>query len=492
METASACAKLERLLSEGREKPWLEFKSSNADPDELGCNIAALSNTALLQGVEKAFIVYGIEDQSLQKIGTSFKPHNSRIGNEGLLNWLIRKLDPQVKFDVSEFVCNGKAFTIFEIEPSYHRPVKFNGHAYIRIGEHRKKLAEHPEHERSLWLSTGKRRFENAIAISNASIAEVLRLLSWRDYYRLTAQPEPENNEEIIRILLGQNYLSDEMDGSYAVTNLGAILFANDIGEFASVSRKTVRVVKYIGNDPQNSEREIEGRRGYAVGFENLVEFVLTRSIQRENYSSGVRQTKPLIPAISIREIIANALIHQDLSATGGGPIIEIYDNRIEVSNPGIPLGDIARIIDDAPRSRNELLARSMRFLGLCEERGKGIDKALSAIEAVAIDDGIYLPSPSFRSASNGFIVTLFGAKKFRELSREEKQRTCYQHCVLAYLKSDYMNNSSLRDRFSLDKDDYQAVSSVISDAIRFGTIAPADDMQGKRNARYVPLWAKH
>jgi hypothetical protein len=50
--------------------------------------------------------------------------------------------------------------------------VTFDGVAYIRIGENKKKLADFKEHERALWLATGRRRFEQAIAMSNASLRE--------------------------------------------------------------------------------------------------------------------------------------------------------------------------------------------------------------------------------------------------------------------------------------------------------------------------------
>lgn len=46
--------------------------------------------------------------------------------------------------------------------------------------------------------------------------------------------------------------------------------------------------------------------------------------------------------------------IHQDLSISGTGPVVEIFDNRIEITNAGIPLVNIDRIIDNPPKSRNE------------------------------------------------------------------------------------------------------------------------------------------
>jgi ATP-dependent DNA helicase RecG len=486
------CATLDRLLNEGREKSWLEFKHNTKDPFEIGRYISALSNAALLEGRDKAFIVFGIEDETLQKVGTTFNPAKAKKGNDALENWLTHKLDPPVKADFHCFESDGLKFVIVEIEPSYLKPVKFEGNAYIRIGSHTKQLANYPELERSLWLATGKRRFENAIALTNANQATVLNALDWQAYYKLLNLPQPQNLDEVLRQFAQQHYISDEYDSTFAITNLGALLWAKELSKFPSISRKSVRVTKYLGIDARHPSKEIEYHHGYAVDFEGLISHIVQSIPQREKIISGVRRSIPIIPEISIREVVANALIHQDFSADGSGALIEIYDNRIEVSNPGKPLGNLQRIIDETPRSRNELLARAMRQLGLCEELGKGIDKAIAAIESVAAEDKIFLSPPAFRATENGFTVILFGNRTFKEISREERLRTCYQHAVLTYLRNDFLNNSSLRERFSLKKDDYQAVSAVIADAIKEGLIVPADDEQGRKHARYIPSWAKN
>jgi hypothetical protein len=74
-------------------------------------------------------------------------------------------------------------------------------------------------------------------------------------------------------------------------------------------------------------------------------------------------------------------------------------------------------------------------------------------------------------------------------MSKAEKMRACFVHCVLRWLTHDYMSNATLRERFSLAPEDYQAVSAIIAESIKLGRIAPADPDQGKRNARYVPYW---
>ncbi len=491
MPDVNYCKLLERLLATGQEKPWLEFKHNCANEKEIGIYISGLANSALLHDKDRAFVVYGIEDKTLRKLGTQFKPTRSKIGNEGLLNWLTRQIEPSIKIDFYEFECDGLNFSIIEIEPSYDMPVRFAGMAYVRVGEYTKKLSDTPNLERSLWLATGKRKFEDAIALNNLKTTDISDLLDVAPYYNLRELNTPSSEYLQFENLVSSNLLCDDLDGTYSITNLGAMLLARDISAFPSVRRKTVRVIPYQGNDFSNPGREVEGRKGYAVGFSGLLEFVVRHSPQREEIASGVRRNTSIIPEIAIRELIANALIHQDLSASGGGPLIEVFSNRIEISNPGQPLGEINRLIDDVPRSRNEKLASTMRLLNLCEERGRGLDKSIAAVERSSTEIRLNLPSPSFRTSTNGFVATLFGPAPFRSLSKEEKRRACFQHCVIGFLKNEYMSNTSLRSRFTLSDEDYQAVSAVISDAIKENLIAPADAAQGNRNARYIPYFAK-
>jgi ATP-dependent DNA helicase RecG len=166
-----------------------------------------------------------------------------------------------------DFDEGGKLFAVLVVEPTYDRPVKFAGAEYLRIGENLKNLKEFPEHERALWLATGRRKFESAIAASHQTAAEVIDKLNTRTYYRLRGDEFPKNQSEILRRFTQLGCLHEDMEGGYDITNLGAILFANDITMFPSIATKSVRVVKYAGKDKMRSKEETEGKRGYAVGF---------------------------------------------------------------------------------------------------------------------------------------------------------------------------------------------------------------------------------
>jgi ATP-dependent DNA helicase RecG len=450
----------------------------------LGACVSACANGAMLAARERAYIVFGIENTTRQKLGTDVKLNELKKGAENFHNWLSRMITPALSFEFLDFEEDGKRFAILVIEPSYDRPVRFGPTEFVRIGENVKNLKDFPEQERALWLATSRYKFESAVALAHQSAAEVLEKLDAEAYFVLATQERVRNPEETIRRFISVGFIREDMENGYDITNLGAILLARDLSLFPSVATKCVRLIKYVGRDKSKSEQEIEGRRGYAIGFAGLIQFIRNRVSTNEVYRDGIRKMLPALPMTAIREVIANALIHQDLTVSGVGPVIEIYEDRIEVSNPGNSLIEVDRIIDER-RSRNEKLAATMRALGLCEERGGGIDKAILEIEEMS------LPAPEFFASQNSMRVVIFGPKPFNKLSKGEKTWACFCHCVVRWLRHDYMSNTTLRERFSLSQDDYQAVSAVISDARKSGRIVPAEEDQGRRNARYVPYWVR-
>ena len=58
-----------------------------------------------------------------------------------------------------------------------------------------------------------------------------------------------------------------------------------------------------------------------------------------EVIGQALRRTVPMFPELAVRELVANALIHQDFSVTGAGPMVEIFADRIEITNPGAAAG---------------------------------------------------------------------------------------------------------------------------------------------------------
>lgn len=466
------------------ETPWLEFKKDNDDPLEIGEYISALSNAAALHGKANAYAVWGVEDSTHAVVGTSFKPAQAKKGGEELENWLLRLLDPRLHFRFFELNYEGKPVVVLEIPRASGRPVQFQGVEFIRVGTYRQKLKDHPQIERELWRVFNAVPFEDMIAVERAEGPQVLALLDYPSYFDLLKQELPSDRNGILARLADDRMIVPNQAGGWDITNLGAILFAKDLDSFRGLGRKVMRVIVYEGKGRLKTIREQTGRKGYASGFEGLIDFVNALLPRNEVVGKALREELPMYPEPAIRELVANALIHQDFAVTGSGPMIEIFSDRMEITNPGLPLVMVERFLDTPPRSRNEALASFMRRVGICEERGSGVDKVVFQTEYYQ------LPAPSFETPEGSTRAVLFAHKPLNDMDQDDRVRACYLHACLRFVERDPMTNASLRERFGIEEKNAAIASRIIRDTVEAGKIKPYDPDQGKKYAKYLPFWA--
>lgn len=476
------------LITELRKLPaetgWVEFKENNSNPEEIGEYLSALSNTAALQGKANGYLVWGVKDGTHELVGTSFCPTRAKKGNEPLENWLTRLLSPQLHFQFHEVTHESQPVVILEIPRAHGSPVQFHGIEYIRVGSCRQRLKDHPQLEKDLWRVFDITPFEELIALNHVEAATVLSVLDYPSFFDLQEQPLPTDREKILHRLADDRMIVSDSAGRWNITNLGGILFARNLDEFKTLSRKAIRIIVYEGKGRLKTLREQCCQRGYATGFERLIELVNALLPRMEVIGQSIRREVAAYPELAIRELIPNALIHQDFSITGSGPMIEIFADRIEVTNPGLPLVHTDRFLDSPPRSRNEALASFMRRLNICEERGSGVDKVVSQTELHQ------LPAPVFEAPPDSTRAVLFAHKALKEMDRTERSRACYLHACLRYVERDPMTNSTLRARFGISEPNKAMVSRVIADALKDELIKPYDPKQGRKYAKYLPHWA--
>lgn len=312
---------------------------------------------------------------------------------------------------------------------------------------------------------------------------QVVELLDTQTFFELLKLPYPTDRAGVIDRLLRER-LIDQSDGQYAIRRLCALLLAKKLDDFADLARKASRVVAYTGTSKLETRLDQTETRGYAVGFQGLVQFVMNQLPQNEIIEDALRKETKLVPEVVIRELVANALIHQDLTIGGASVMVEIYGNRVEISSPGEPIVPVERFIDGY-QSRNERLADLMRRFHICEEKSSGIDRVVGAAEVYQ------LPAPDFRAGYRRTVVTIYGPKPFEEMDRQDRIRACYQHCCLRYVMGEKMSNQSLRERFKLPEERAESASRIIRDAIDAGLVKLDNpETASKRYARYVPFWA--
>jgi predicted HTH transcriptional regulator len=478
--------KLKILLSELRSFPneteWIEFKINNTS--EIGEYISALSNSACIQNKPFGYIVFGIDDKTHRITGTKFKINQKGKGNEDLIPWLARLLEPRINFEFYELHAEGLKVIILQIQATQNTPVKFKGIPYIRIGSYKKKLDDYPEKQRQIWTKKPAFSFEKRLAATNLDSDKVLEYINYTSYFELSNLPLPDNKEAIFDKLIQEKIVLKNV-GKYDITNLGAILFAKKLDFFEDLERKSIRVIIYDGKNKLRTKKEQLGQKGYASGFKGLVNWINDQLPSNEEIGRAFRKEVKMFPELAIRELVANAIIHQDFNEKGTAPMVEIFNDRIEITNPGKPLISTMRFIDHNPQSRNEKLAHFMRRLNICEERGSGIDKVIFECEYYQ------LPAPKFIEGENYTRVILYAYKSLRQMDKEDKIRACYLHSCLKYVSGEYMTNTSLRERFGIEEKNYSMASRIIAEGIKSGLIKDYDpDNKSKKHSKYVPFWA--
>ncbi|MBA3727324.1 MAG: putative DNA binding domain-containing protein [Armatimonadetes bacterium] len=462
---------IDALLSIRSENEHLEFKEANNrfDFEELVDYCAALANDG------GGRIILGLTDKVPRRVvGTKAfdVPERTVAG-------LHERLQLKVTFD--EVTHPGGRVLVFHI-PSrpVGQPVHFKGRYLMRAGEELVPMS--PDQLKAIFAE-GQPDWLSQPALTDCDDDKVVQLLDTQSYFDLRRQPYPVNRAGVLERFESEKLIQRQGIG-WTISNLGAMLFAKKLEDFGRLARKAPRVIVYEGKSKLKTKTDTVGAKGYAVGFQGLVEFINGLVPSNEIIEQALRREVKMFPEVAVRELVANALIHQDFTETGTSVMIELYEDRMEISNPGKAFISPDRFIDEY-QSRNERLADLMRRLGICEEKGSGIDKVIEAVE------DFQLPAPDFRVGERRTTAVLFSHLEIDEMDRNNRIRACYQHCCLRYVMNEQMTNQSLRERFKLPAKKAATVSQIISATVDAGKIKLADPTQkSSRYWKYVPFWA--
>ncbi|MDR1895548.1 MAG: putative DNA binding domain-containing protein [Prevotellaceae bacterium] len=456
----------------------IDWKSElSSKTDRLAQHLCAFANQ---EG--GGFLVYGVNDDT-----TMFSVSKEQADE------IIRKLGNIARNNLMQPLIlehatvdfNGNSLLFIHIPENVEKPAYIRGgtiyDSYSRSVGQTVKM-NHQEVKQLIAESQGL-LFHEQTALSNATTDEVLRLLDYNCYFRLTNRNVPESKTAILEALTNEKFVTGQGE-NWKITNLGALLFAHDLAKFKRLEFKTLRIILYKDKNRLEAHPELNFKEGYACGFEHFIQFIMERT-SVEVIDKALRVTEKSYPERSVREILANALIHQNLWQNGMYVMVEIFSDRMEITNPGIPLVDVIRFIDTPPQSRNEKIAILMRLFEICEQRGSGIDRAVKAIE-----DAL-LPAPEFIKGDNYTKVFIYSKKTFSQMTKEDRIRACYQHCCLKYMEKAQMTNQSFRERMGIEEENASMVSRIIKDAVNSGLIKGFNpDSTSKKHAKYIPFWA--
>jgi ATP-dependent DNA helicase RecG len=462
---------LKKIISTG-ESETLEFKKTTGQKYDAGKTLCGMVNShggMVIFGVSNTGEMAGQEvvDKTLRDLAEEF-----------------RKFDPPIHPQLERLTVDGnKELIVVTVSRAPVLPVAFDGRFYERRLNTTSVMPRETMERFVLGQAQNASLYEIQLVSEYMSVEDALALLEVSVFFDLLKQPMPTSTNAALEKLSSEKMVLVE-NNRVAITLLGAVLFAKQLNKFEALRDKGVRVITYKGTNKIDAEKDLQGNKGYAAAFSGLVDYISGQLPSNELIQEAFRKEVTVYPAVALRELIANAIIHQDFSIRGTRVTIEIFKDRIEISNPGQPLIDERRFIDEY-QSRNERLAGLMRRIGICEERGSGIDRVISLCEVYQ------LPAPDFRVSDHRTTVVLFCPMDFSKMTSKDRVRAAYQHCCLKYVSNERMTNQSLRERFKVDEKQTDTVSRIIRDAQDEGLVKLEDpENASKRYARYLPYWA--
>ncbi|MGN1262311.1 MAG: ATP-binding protein, partial [Candidatus Enteromonas sp.] len=353
-----------------------------------------------------------------------------------------------------------------------------------RIGSSLVSLSDFPSLRAKVWEKILFSVSELSVALPAQSAQEVLEVLDAPAFFAALSYRYPESADSVMSRFLGEGFLLPRPDGQYDITMLGALCIAKSFTAFPKLYGKGIEIVTYE-TDSRISSTGIPKKleRGFLLTFGEAVKAIESAIGTKEEIQGPYRVQVQPIPSIAIREMLSNAVLHQDIGSPA--PIlVEAFPSRLEILNEGKLEVAPDRVIDMAPRYENRRFAEILSRFGIGEGHGTGFDKIVTVIEASR------LPPVVVKPEDHGVRVIAYKEKPWSLWEKSEKRKAIYDHVCLRYVNGEKATNESIRERFGLPQSSKAMASRLIKECMDAGLIKSADPDAGPRSVHYFPYWA--
>ena len=376
---------LNRLLSLPREAATVEFKLNWELPSDIGQYISALGNSAALDGHDRAWMVWGVDDKSHEIKGTQFNPFTAKgDGNQPLIMWLTQKISPKPDFQFYELNHPAARIVLLEIHPPRTAPLAIDGTRYIRIDSHKTSLANHPDKEARLWTALGQKEDWSGELVAGATLddldPEAISMARKRfTEYLIKNERDVDRHVQIrndaeswdIPTLLNKAHITKQG----RITRSALLLLGKD--EAAHFLAPVDAKISWILRDAQNKTVSSQ-HFGMPLLFSTEAIFRIIRNVTVEHMPDGTLFPTPVPQYDSwvIREALHNCIAHQDYRLGGKINAVE-HPDKLVFSNLGvfIPPSIEWMLEHQSPPEhyRNQWLINGMIRLRMIDQIGSGI-----------------------------------------------------------------------------------------------------------------------
>lgn len=186
----------------------------------------------------------------------------------------------------------------------------------------------------------------------------------------------------------------------------GLLLFGNLEKRIEYFPHAIVRCARFLGKTKTRLHDPIDISVQLPLAVDNVLDYVKKHTINSYEIGKTKGRLKPPFPSAVVREAIINSLVHADYSVRGASVQVALFDDRIEISNPGgLPFGlSLESALTGVSQLRNKVIGRVFRELNLIEQWGSGLNRMID----ICAEQG--LVPPKFEEVDNFFRVTLFNS----------------------------------------------------------------------------------
>jgi ATP-dependent DNA helicase RecG len=396
---------LDELLTK-EESKTLEFKENAHSIQKIIQTIVAFANTA------GGILVIGIRDKTKEVVGIA----NVLEEEERVANAIADSVEPLLIPSLQLHTWRGRDLLLVSVShnfgPYYLKSKGVNEGTYIRFGS-TNRLADSATILEIQRLKAHKYfdeqpNFDCNVDQINFHLAKKL--------FEKIAKKFTHNTAKSLTLRL--KYQEREVPSNGAV-----LLFADRPGEFFPDA--VIRLGRFLGRDKAQILDQQTLDLSISIALEPIITFIRRHTSTAAEIGAIRRKDIPQYPPAVVREAIVNALLHTDYSIKGASIQIAIFDDRIEITNPGsLPYGlDLETALSGVSQLRNRVIGRVFRELNLIEQWGSGLGRMMKICQQQGIS------VPKFEELGNFFRTTLFHDM------HEPQPMEEWQQPIIKYLK---------------------------------------------------------
>lgn len=384
-----------KALIQGGEGYNVEFKVRVPNkPKEITEEICAFSNAAggtLLLGVNDKNTIVGVEIDNVKR---------SAIQNS------LNEINPHIPCQFYSVSVDGKEVWVIEVSSGDQKPYTLSGAIYVRQGQNSQKITS-VEQMRDFFQQSSRIYFDEA-PCSDFTINDINELF-FEEFRIISGLSPAVSREQIIRNLK-LSLPSGEMKN-------GAVLFFGNRPE-EHIDKAVIRCVAFDGIDKVTIiDDKIYGGPLY-YQYKQAMQWLKGKlNVRYKIEGQGPREEIWEIPEVAFKEAIINALSHRDYYDKGARTTIELFSDRVEITNPGGLVSAISMTdFGYKSHSRNPLVFGLFERMDMVEQIGSGI---IRIQELLSIHK---LKAANFRT--EGMFTIIFNRPKFEENETKTRVKT--------------------------------------------------------------------